>query len=52
MEIILKLRQSNWSYEIINHIGGVMGSVGSNLDRVKPKTIKFVFVASPLSTQR
>jgi hypothetical protein len=46
MEIILSGR------EIINHIGGVMGSVGSNLDRVKPKTIKFVFVASPLSTQR
>ena len=42
-----------------NHIGGVMVSVfpssgvdlGLSLDRVKPKTIKLVFAASPLSTQ-
>jgi hypothetical protein len=31
-----------------NHIGGVMVSVHAS---VKPKTIKLVFVASPLSTQ-
>jgi hypothetical protein len=27
------------------------GIVGSNPDRFKPKTIKFLFVASPLRTQ-
>ena len=32
-----------------NHIGGVMVSVLAS-GRVKPKTITFVFVASPLST--
>ena len=44
----------------LNRIGGVMVSVlassavdcGFEPDRVKPKTIKLVFVASPLSTQR
>ena len=43
----------------LNRIGGVMVSVlassavdcGFEPDRVKPKTIKLVFVASPLSTQ-
>ena len=36
-----------------NHIGGVMVSVlvGSSPGRVKLKTIKLVFVASPLSGQ-
>ena len=41
---------------VSNRIGGVMVSVlassaGSSPGRVKPKTIKLVFVASPLSTQ-
>ena len=47
------------SCHVINHIGGVMVSmltsmwkiVGLSPGRVKPKTIKLVFVASPLSTQ-
>jgi len=36
-----------------NHISGVMVSVlvGSSSGRVKQKTIKLVFVASPLSRQ-
>ena len=42
-----------------NHISGVMVSMlassaidhGSSPDRVKPKAIKLIFVASPLSTQ-
>ena len=35
-----------------NRVGGVMISVlASSPDRVKPKTMKLVFVASPLSTQ-
>jgi hypothetical protein len=38
----------------VNRISGVMVSVlaSSVVDRVKPKTIKLVFVASPLSTQQ
>ena len=51
-----------WSVDFfvtIDHISGVMVSVlassavyrGLSHGRVKPKTIKLVFVASPLSTQ-
>ena len=42
----------------LDHIGGVMvvmltlsAVVGSNPDQLKPKTMKLIFVASPLSTQ-
>jgi len=36
----------------LNHIGGVMVVVGSSNGRVKLKTIKLVFVASPLTCTR
>ena len=56
--LITSLVSSNVSFRTINRIGGVMVSVLAKSavdrefepDRVKPKTIKLVCVASPLST--
>ena len=38
-------------YQFSNLISGVIVSVGSSPGHVKPKTIKLVFAASPISTQ-
>jgi hypothetical protein len=56
--LITSLVSSNFSFHTINRIGGAMVSVLAKSavdrefepDRVKPKTIKLVFVASPLGT--
>jgi hypothetical protein len=56
--LITSLVSSNVSFRTINRIGGVMVSVLAKSavdhefepDRVKPKTIKLVCVASPLIT--
>jgi hypothetical protein len=60
METSIKPHHTDWSKVHFNPIGDIMVSVltlecgkslGSNLALVKPRTIKLVFVASPLSMQ-
>ena len=48
---VLVSKVYDYNHKILNHICCVWKIVGSSSDQVKPKTIKLVFVDSPLNTQ-